>query len=384
MHIETMHTRNFIGVVLSFLSILSCVNKQDSIGIDDDMRNIYVNCKLINKHNDEPLRMSSVYDSVQYVLLDDVEQSVLIGEITEVRATDKYLYIYDRFSSTIYQYNYSGELIQKYHHVGRGRGEYITITTFDVDTRNGNVSVYDVSSSKMLVYSSNDEFLYSFKIEEDVPRDFALLDNGDYLFLTYDYMKGARRGIWQCDSLGAFKKQLVEIDANFKYASGIIPSYFRHIGNKVYVKGPEDNSYLYHISSDTIVASYKVHTGIKIPKRIRRNPLPTTNEENKGKVYSIVNYCETDSWVLLSVYDMIDNPTMLYNKRTNASYYILSNDDEVIDDMPFVGTVITTTSEAFINIISVDMILSHQLLMEQFPTIDSNSNPVIAICRLTK
>ena len=177
---------------------------------------------------------------------------------------------------------------------------------------------------------------------------------------------------------------MVEIDANFKYASGIIPSYFRHIGNKVYVKGPEDNSYLYHISSDTIVASYKVHTGIKIPKRIRRNPLPTTNEENKGKVYSIVNYCETDSWVLLSVYDMIDNPTMLYNKRTNASYYILSNDDEVIDDMPFVGTVITTTSEAFINIISVDMILSNQLLMEQFPTIDSNSNPVIAICRLTK
>lgn len=356
----------FVVFVNCLIIATSCVNKIDS--------------NYVNPYQND--NIDWLFESYSITPLETTDDC-LISEISKIKLYNDKYYILDG-KKAILVFDKNGMFLGKVSHVGRGHGEYIEISSFDVNTRNGNVSVYDVSSSKMLVYSSNDEFLYSFKIEEDVPRDFALLDNGDYLFLTYDYMKGARRGIWQCDSLGAFKKQLVEIDANFKYASGIIPSYFRHIGNKVYVKGPEDNNYLYHISSDTIVASYKVHTGIKIPKRIRRNPLPTTNEENKGKVYSIVNYCETDSWVLLSVYDMIDNPTMLYNKRTNASYYILSNDDEVIDDMPFVGTVITTTSEAFINIISVDMILSHQLLMEQFPTIDSNSNPVIAICRLTK
>ena len=161
---------------LILLAITSCSYEQDVIEGKDA---IQLSFRLkTDRHNSDVLTMSQVYDSVRYIQLDDVRQTVLIGEVSELQLTNEYIYIYDRHSDAVYKYDYDGEFVQKYYHKGRGPGEYVTITTFDVDRRNGNVMFYDVTRRMVIAYSDDNKFLYEYKIQKDVPRDFAVLNNG--------------------------------------------------------------------------------------------------------------------------------------------------------------------------------------------------------------
>ena len=363
---------------LILLAITSCSYEQDVIEGKDA---IQLSFRLkTDRHNSDVLTMSQVYDSVRYIQLDDVRQTVLIGEVSELQLTNEYIYIYDRHSDAVYKYDYDGAFVQKYYHKGRGPGEYVTITTFDIDRRNGNVLFYDVTRRMVIAYSDDNKFLYEYKIQKDVPRDFAVLNNGDHLFLTYDYMKGVRRGIWQCDSLGVVKNELVKIDESFKFSSGLFPSYFKRLGDVVYVRSSEDRDCLYHISGDSISIPYKFNFDIDIPNRIKTSPTPEMTQQNRGKVYAITEYFETKNWILASATNLISNHMVFYNKSSNKQYYITSP-ESIIDDMPPTGHIMATNEDYFVGVLSVDYILSYETLRQKFPLINEASNPVISISK---
>ena len=369
----------YIFSILLLALTISCSTKQDIV-TDDDVKKISFRFNK-NIRNDEPLKMSQLYDSVRYVMLDDVGQTVLIGEVTKLCLDDEYMYIFDRKSDAVFKFDYNGEFIKKYHHKGRGPGEYVTLATFDVDRRNGNIVFYDLAQRKIIVYSKEDKFLYDYRITDDVPRDFAVLNNGDHIFLTYDYMRGVRRGIWQCDSMGVVKKSLVEIDESFKFSSGIFPRYFRHLGDIVYVKGSEDSNYLYHISGDSIANPYQFDIDITIPDRITTSPLPEMSDKNSGKVYAVTEYLETKKWIIASATNLKEQHAIFYNKVNDSQHYVSSPDD-IIDDMPPVGIIMSTTEDKFVGVLSVDYILSYQKTREMFPLINEDSNPVISISKV--
>ena len=369
----------YIFSVLLLVVTISCSTKQDIV-TDDNVKKISFRFNK-NIRNDEPLKMSQLYDSVRYVMLDDVGQTVLIGEVTELCLDDEYMYIFDRKSDAVFKYDYNGQFIKKYHHKGRGPGEYVTLATFDVDRRNGNIVFYDLAQRKIIVYSKDNNFLYEYRIKNDLPRDFAVLNNGDHVFLTYDYMKGVRRGIWQCDSMGVMKRPLVEIDESFKFSSGLFPTYFRHLGNTVYVRGSEDGNYLYHIYPDSITTPYQFDIDIKIPDRIRTSPLPEMSDKNRGKVYAVTGYLETKKWIVVSATNLKERHAIFYNKVNNSQHYVSSPDD-VIDDMPPTGVIMATTKDTFVGVLSVGYILSYQKTREMFPLINEDSNPVISISKV--
>ena len=149
-------------IVIAGLAIISCSTKHDIV-TDDNVKKISFRFNK-NIRNDEPLKMSQLYDSVRYVMLDDVGQTVLIGEVTELCLDDEYMYIFDRKSDAVFKYDYSGQFIKKYHHKGRGPGEYVTLATFDVDRRTGNIVFYDLAQRKIIVYSKDNNFLYEYSL----------------------------------------------------------------------------------------------------------------------------------------------------------------------------------------------------------------------------
>lgn len=357
--------RSLILLLVSLLFIVSCKNKSSIIA--DKLIDIDFN----KEYHDLQLRSSDFFSEVKYVNLDNMIQ---IGRVSDIRITRNGIYILDKANHQILVYDYSGTIVNYLNHRGRGPGEYLSLDQFDVDEDSGNISILDISSRKVLIYSPEGEYIYSFTIDS-IARDFARLNNGSYVFYTPDYMEGMRYGIWQTDSLGVFNKEIMNINDHFKFSSGIYPKYFHHLGDIVYVKGREDNNALYHIETDSIRIPYQLRTDIKIPYTARISDKPVL-DQYIGEVCLIHEYLETNKLCLIKMTNLEKSITILYDKAHDKEY-ILTNQDTIIDDMPWAGVYMTTTEDCFIGIILPEWIDANPALSEQFANANMNSSPII-------
>lgn len=366
--------KSFCLFLIAVLTV-SCAGRCDR-PVESDAKVFKVNFKRDNKS--DKIRMSDIFESVTYVHLDDADGEACIGEVSRIRVTDAGIFVSDRLSQAVYMFDSLGRFIRRYKHHGRGPQEYVVLSGFDVCGKNGNISVYDGARNCMCVYSSDDRFLYEFRIN-DIPRDFAVLDNGDYLFYTPDYMRGVNRGLWQTDSLGVLKKQLVVISDDFKFYSGIHEQYFQHMGDKVIVSVPDEKDALYRIDADTIHTAYELKMDIDIPKYVKRSPVAEL-ANHKGEVYTIYNYFETNDWMTVTATDLLKTIILFYDKSADKQYFV-STDEDIIQDMPHIGLICAATDESLIGLLSVEHILSYKSLQDMFPSVSENSNPVLSICR---
>lgn len=357
--------RSLIVLLVSLVFIVSCKNESSIIA--DKLINIDFN----KEYHELQLRSSDFFSEVKYVNLDN---RIQIGRVSDIRITRNGIYILDIANHQILAYDYSGNLVNHLNHRGRGPGEYLSLDQFDVDENSGNISILDISSRKVLIYSPEGEYIYSFTIDS-IARDFARLKNGSYIFYTPDYMEGMRYGIWQTDSLGVFKKEIMNINNHFRFSSGIYPKYFHHLGDIVYVKGREDNNALYHIETDSISVPYQVRTNIEIPHSARISNKPVL-DKYIGEVYLIHEYLESNKLCLIKMTNLKKTIIVLYDKVRDKEY-ILSNPEAIVDDMPWGGFYMTTTEDCFIGIILPEWIDANPDLSEQFANTNMNSSPII-------
>lgn len=367
----------YFSYLLSLLTI--CIISCQNTGIAETYPDtVVIPVKFKSKNKSGKIRMSDIFESVTYVHLDEADGEALIGNIGDIRITDAGIFVSDAATNAVCLFDHAGKFIRRYSHRGRGHGEYVMMMAFDVCERSGNLSIYDGATRRMCVYSADDKFLYDFSID-DVPRDFAVLDNGDYVFYTPDYMKHVRRGIWQTDSLGNFKKQIMAFDDDFKFNSGIYERYFHHCGEWVHTVASENRNELYRIAADTSFAAYRLDIDIKIPRAVKRNPIADM-DNHIGSVYTIYDYMETDTWMKVSVSDL-QSQIMIFRNRTTGECHYLRTDDDIELDMPNVGIMMTTTDNAIIGQLSASYIMAFQSLRDIFPSITYDSNPILSICR---
>lgn len=323
------------------------------------------------------IKMSDIFSDVKYIQLDETVQ---IGNVSSVRIVEDTIYVLDKKKDQIVKYDIKGNVAMKILRRGRGAGEYLSSDQFDVDERTGNISVLDIASRKVLIYTASGDFVDEFKIE-GVPRDFALLDNGDYVFYSPDYNKyESYYGIWQTDSRGRFKKHIMEIPRDFKFTSGIYPKYFHHMGDTVYVKGREDSYLLYHISNDAYSTPYHLNVDIEVPKDASRAEGPIL-DDYQGQVCLIQHYLENKKLLYVQMYNLKDSITLIYNKESGESYEITKN-SQVVADVPFAGYYITTTEDAFVGVVLPEFVINNSELSSRFPDITTESSPIISLSYL--
>lgn len=264
------------ALVLVSAAITSCCGSHFFEDSRQEMELIKVNFNSPNPK--ESLSWSDVVSSVKYINLSE-GQNATIGNISSVRVTDNRIYVQDNPNKQLLVYDLDGNYLMKIQRQGRGPGEYVSLTQFDVNETTGEITIMDLPSRKLLVYSDSGEFVrsISFVENDDVPRDFALLENGDYVFYSPDYNKGTDHyGIWQVDSLGVEVKRIYEIPEKYRFSAGIFPKYFHHLGNKVYVRGREFDGTLYHIGSDTYTTPYKLDVDIRLSGALKRTEQMTS------------------------------------------------------------------------------------------------------------
>ncbi|MDR0700697.1 MAG: 6-bladed beta-propeller [Tannerella sp.] len=114
----------------------------------------------------------------------ETSDSCLLGAISQLRISDKFLYIKDIHFDGIYKFDRNGEFIGRLHQKGQGPGEYIEISDFIIDEAQNTLEIFDLQKKKLLIYNLSD---FSFIKDISVPLTIAweVAKKGDiYYFNT--------------------------------------------------------------------------------------------------------------------------------------------------------------------------------------------------------
>lgn len=328
----------------------------------------------------DTLLLSTMYDKFEYIQL-ETHDDLLIGEIRDIKIVKNKIYVQAFADNKIGVFNLNGEFINKLDHRGHGPGEYLACNSFDVDPRNGNISVLDVANHKIFVYDSLCNYIGNTSYNKnDYPRDVAILDNGDYLLYGPDINFDGRRGLWQISDNGEFKKQLISIDENFRL-DGIFTKYFQRMNDStISLMGMEDYNRIYHITKDTITTPYKIDIRPQMSEKIIRISQPTVDEKKNGNFYIKHSYLENDDWVRISIQNSEDEAiTLYYDKNTQElttckNNTILKNDIKIISSTPSFQT-----NKYHISYFNYYNIYQDEECISMFPELTEDANPIIVL-----
>lgn len=361
-------------VLLSIFLFLFGCKLESSVGVSTD--SLVFDIAFDNGDKTSPLSLSQIFDSVSYLPLKN-DSGIIIGGIRDIKFVRNRFHIWDNKTNALYVFDNKGNYIQKIAHIGNASNEYLLIGGFDVNPKNGEITLFDYPARKIKRFSENGTFLANLSLK-DIIRDFAVLENGDYVFYTPDYLKGKnRRGAWQTDSLGVFKKQLVSISDDFLYG-GVYPTYFRRINDStIGLKGEEDYDYIYHITADTIVVKYQLKVDIKIPDELKKRPI--LNFENyKGEVYTKNDYFETEKIMTIAVSNLKKRILLFYHK-TDSCHWLVESEEDLVEDIKLDTWFQSSYNKALIGVLDCSYILFFPGLREKFPDIDESSNPILMV-----
>jgi hypothetical protein len=117
---------------------------------------------------------------VTYLKLETNEEC-LIRNIDKIKFRNELIYILDRLSKSVFVFNMEGKYIKKYHHYGRGPGEYINLADFAI-SRDGNfIYMLDYTQYKVIKYSLANKLNKEIKLELGT-SSFACIDDDLLVF----------------------------------------------------------------------------------------------------------------------------------------------------------------------------------------------------------
>jgi len=322
--------------------------------------------------------LSQVFGHVSYLHLDSL---CLVGQIDGIRVYDQNIYICNKNEGAVHVFDVSGKHLASIRNRGRAKNEYIELSDFDISPVNGDIHIFDGGSKRFLVYSKEGSYIKSFHTD-DIIRDFSILSNGDYIMYTPDKNGDARRGLWQTDSMGNFRRQLIEIDQDFQFG-GIYPQYLTRIDSRnIGLMGGEDNNNFYSITEDSTTIQLHVDYNISIPSKLQKER-NVEFEKHKGEVYTKNNYFESHRWLWFYTTNFESGVLCFYDKVNDICYKI-KGEDKLKEDVKLFGTPLFIYDDKMIDVIYGSDILSSNTLREKFPDITDSSNPILEIVEITQ
>ncbi len=331
------------------------------------------------KHMNVPFRMEQMVDTFFYVMLDD---SILVGEIDEIKYVDSVFYLICKNEGRITRFDSNGHFLSTFNKFGHAKDEYVVMSDADI-SHDGSYHVFDCAQHRLLRYTPTGMFSNAINVKE-APLDLAVFSNGDYLFYTPFYYPGEYHdGLWQTDSNGVFKKQLVPVEEGFAYG-GVHSTYLNKISDdKFSLMGSVENDNIYLATPDTSYILYHLNYEKKIPYRIKCSST-IDYERYKGEIYLRHMYMESSRWLMVHSTDFISQLGLIYDKKNEIEYHITS-DEEMIQTEGFGGDVsFPLSNDLWAFVLYPSEIMRYDSLRKKFPNITEQSNPVLSIVKLAK
>lgn len=121
------------AITLSLFLCLSC-GKQP--GQSDICPSIFP-LQISHPQSSSPERVSRLFEDIDYVRLESSSKEMIVGAMGRIQFVKDTYYIHDIPSSSILMFSSDGKFINRISHRGRGKGEYIVLSCYDVNRTNG-------------------------------------------------------------------------------------------------------------------------------------------------------------------------------------------------------------------------------------------------------
>jgi hypothetical protein len=386
---------------------MACSKKEHSFDVEkvlqfdvEEFSNIYI--QNLDKFNKKYEGLSkSIKSTVSYIPLQTTSEC-LIGEISKLVYTDKYIYVWDEMSNKLYQFDTKGQFVRQIGQIGEGPDRYSKIGAFDINKGNGNISVYCENKTSIIEYNDVGEIV---KIEKTglMISDFVYYKN-HYLFYFGQY-----------DNEPIFKKtyplqyRLASVRDSVINEQYLPYKYNDYLSNTVYASNTvgfyrfnehlmlveSQTGIVYKIDSDRASPTFAVDFGkYNIPFDI------FSPEANNSKIDALANtkichllqFCETNDFIYIR-YAIANNPicSSIYSKNTDEVIHLgfwWQNNDNIL--MPSIvaaaDDALTGYYEAniFCNMIkhNRDKVAKH--LIDLADKINDDDNPIVCRVKLQK
>lgn len=330
--------------------LFSCQNKKnDKIDLD------------LSKKKSE-LKYSEILDSIRYIQL-ETKDDCLIGNINQILKDDTLLFIMDRKQKSIFIYNESGSFIQKINQVGKGEGEYISLTSFCVDPRKKKIFIYDEIQKKILQYNYNTNYEKDMKLgDSEIIRSVALFNNGNFIFFTPDLISRARDGVWEVDTLGRLIKEYKDVDSSHKMVWIPFP-YYSNCEGKISYYDCFTNE-IFSFKKSEILCEYRFNLKQMIPKKY-------LNKENglnmgTGIYYLDSDFAETQDYYYLQFYSTEQGHIEGFFEKSTKKFVVGDSLVNDIDDNNTPLKIFTYNRNSFAGVVWAEDAKSNPMLQLLF------------------
>lgn len=140
--------------------------------------------------------ITDVFENWQAIPL-ATKDSVLITDIDKIEINDNYFFILDRLVATIFQFDKSGNFVNKIERQGEGPGEYLEVSDFKwfdnfiyvLSSVNHTIYKYDITGSFVESYKLDDYYhRFDFYNKDTIVLYSAFSNEKKYNFCFYDFL----------------------------------------------------------------------------------------------------------------------------------------------------------------------------------------------------
>jgi len=379
------------------LSLLGCRDR--SMAAYDKESNLPIIVDL------EPSVLETIYledliDSVWYIPLETKENSV-IGKITKVLFTKEKIFICDaEITHSIFCFNHSGKALFVIRDRGRGPGQYLTLTGFDVDTLNREVVIYDAQQRAFLKYDFSGGFV-SKHIHGYVFDDFRILDDSRAIAYS-QYIPNPSLKDQENSTVFIFNYKTRKPESTFLSYNGSLDLFSKIQGLLNYVSSNEMDHYFYDYLTNSIYSfrnnkfskDWQLDYGRKnIPNEFWADATFDSHLEqiNAGNFCGgVINFQVLEKWVIGLFPYLSKSNIFIVSRGTHESFLLKEKVKSWKSGVPifFVPPFHTTGREVVVVIEPawISGILSANKLdvsiLPMLKNVEINSNPILQVTRL--
>lgn len=364
----------FSVVTLTVACVLFAGCKNNSVITEPETTVIYAPINEKVNPDSLPLR-SKLFQRIDTVRLKTDVLEGCINTVKDVKVTDDYIFVLTSDDERLLVYDMEGSFIRQIGRKGRGRGEYVSLQSFDILPEKDEIYLCSQLTDDINIYSLSGEFKRKIS-PQLLSLEFAVKSDGHMLFFSEygNAQKGYDRGVFETDAEGNFIKMIFTLPPYY----GHIQNYdiFTHISDdEIGCMGFEDEDYIYHIKGDSVYKAYKIKTDIVMDKETLKQEQNYTSDI----AYHKIIYHETDRLLTVSLIGNGKVARIYYDKLHHATYRSVDGSDikapKEEDFMPMTSSY----RGKWVRVHDVLNIRMVPELREAFPDITDESNPVLLI-----
>ena len=319
---------------------------------------------------------TDIMGSIDTIRLGGTVMESFIDHVSGVKFSSDLIFV--QSSDVLNIFDYQGNMLTTIKHKGRGPGEYIRLTAFDIIESQRLIYILDTQSQQVIIYDFDGKHVRHFSLDCGDVVDFAVLPNGHMLLMKL--LGDSNRGLYEADENGGNIHPLYEVEPDFKRVV-ISSGYLIHINDSVIgCLGQEDTDFIYHFQNGTLTPAYKIKTDIVISQQARQR---SSASDDPSETYFKGQYWEIERYMGLSMNNNDQFVFAMYDKDSaRTTRYYKSELTEPDSTIQFVPSFEYCYKGKLINAYDSGLILTVPPLHEAFPEITEDSNPVLLIFTL--